>query len=132
MAMDELEQNIHMYLSTNPNSSAKAIAHAIGETTTAVNGCLYRNSKIGSLFISFGESPPQWSCIEVADEDPGVNLEAGGQDTFNMTNLHFFENRIKTIRTHFRHSNTGYLSLGFGLAIHPAIPCASSKLLSGA
>ena len=112
MAMDELEQSIHMYLSTNPNSSAKAIAHAIGETTTAVNGCLYRNSKIGSLFISFGESPPQWSCIEVADEDPSVNLEAGGQDTFNMTNLHFFENRIKTIRTHFRHSNTGYKNRG--------------------
>lgn len=110
--MNELERKIHAYLLISPNSSAKSIASAIEETVPIVNSCLYGNSKKGTLFKSIGDTPPHWSCLESDPVSSSINLKVDGQSAFNMTHLHFFENRIKTIRSHFRHSNTGYENRG--------------------
>ena len=110
--MNELEQRIHAFLLVSPNSNAKLIARAIGEDVSTVNRCLYENSKKGTFFKSVGDTPPHWNCLEPDADSSSINMQVDGQDTFNMTNLHFFENRIKTIRTYFRHSNTGYKNRG--------------------
>jgi hypothetical protein len=110
--MNELEQRIHAFLLVSPNSNAKLIARAIGEDVSTVNRCLYENSKKGTFFKSVGDTPPHWNCLEPDAGSVSINMQVDGQDTFNMTNLHFFENRIKTIRSHFRHSNTGYGNRG--------------------
>ena len=62
--MSDLEKRIFEFLTSNPESSGRAIGRAIGVDKSEVNSCLYRNEKSKILFKKKGLTPPLWSCIQ--------------------------------------------------------------------